>query len=154
MISVESRVEIARPVEAVFAYVSDVTNDRRWQTDLGEVKLEGPLAVGGKRIEIRTFLGRRVENVSEITAFEPNRTIAFRGTSGPVRANMTYDVAPSNGGTTFTLSAEMDARGFFKLADPFLGRALKRSMEASLGNLKDLLETESDQESKAPSPGR
>ncbi len=153
MISVESRVEIARPVEAVFAYVSDVSNDCQWQTDLGEVKLEGPLAIGRKRIEVRTFLGRRVEHVSEITAFEPNRTIAFRGTSGPVRANMTYNLAPSHFGTTFTLSAEMDARGFFRLADPLLGRALKRSMDASLGNLKDLLETESGQESDAPSSG-
>ena len=47
-IRIDHSVEINRPSGEVFAYVSDLNNDPKWQQGLDEAKFtsEGPVAVG------------------------------------------------------------------------------------------------------------
>ena len=55
MPEIRGTVEIGRPVEDVFAYLSDPTNNPKWESSAVEMELttKGPLALGSK--------GRRVE---------------------------------------------------------------------------------------------
>lgn len=55
MSEIRGSVDIRRPVEEVFAYLSEPKNNLQWETGVVEMELttEGPLAVGSK--------GRRVE---------------------------------------------------------------------------------------------
>jgi hypothetical protein len=46
--------------------------------------------------------------------------------------------------TRLTATGELDAHGFFKVAEPVFARVAGRELEASLGNLKDLLEAEKE----------
>ena len=41
------------------------------------------------------------------------------------------------------MRGELDAHGFFKLAEPVFARITRRELEANLGHLKDLLEADS-----------
>jgi len=92
MIRAEQSGIIDRPIEEVFAYVGDQTNTPAWQSGLVEVRrtTEGPIGVGTKHTFVRTFLRRRLEADNEYVAYEPNKLIAFRTTSGPVRLEASY----------------------------------------------------------------
>ena len=92
-------VTIARPVEDVFAYVSDVTHLPEWQ--------ESAVAAGwiepGKRFrERRSFLGRTAELELEVTACEPNRRFDVKSASGPVRFEIRHAFVRSDGSTQVT----------------------------------------------------
>jgi uncharacterized membrane protein len=72
----------------------------------------------------------------EITELTPDRRIAFRTTTGPVRPAGSYELAPSDdGGTrvTFTLSAEVG--GIKKLV---MGSMVQKTMNSEVGALTEL----------------
>jgi uncharacterized protein YndB with AHSA1/START domain len=77
MITVEKSIVIKRPVEDVFAHVSDQTNAPHWQRGLIEVRrtTDGPMGVGTRHTFVRTFMGRRMEGSNEYTRWEPNKLV-------------------------------------------------------------------------------
>ena len=144
MIRVEKSGIIERPIEEVFAYIGDQTNTPQWQAGLVEVRrtTEGPIGVGTKHTFVRTFMRRRMEADNEYIAFEPNRRIAFKTTSGPVRVEASYVFEGVAEGTRVTSTVEMDASGFLSLAEPLIAAGLRREMNAAIPVLKDLLENQ------------
>ena len=42
----ERTIVIDKPVEEVFAFLTDPSNDHKWRTHLKEVSAEGPITVG------------------------------------------------------------------------------------------------------------
>lgn len=142
MIKLSVSTVIDRPIEEVFAYVSDIGHDVEWGSGVVEVRKtsEGPWGLGTRYVYVRHVLGRRIEAPGEITAFEPPHRYAFRAESGPVQASGATDLEPAEGGTRLTFSMEAEPGGLFKLAEPLLGNQLRRQMEFELGTLKALLE--------------
>ena len=139
---IEVSVVINRPIEEVFAYVTNLENDTQWQSSVLESGLvgEGPLGVGTKTREVRKFMGRRLESVAEVTAYEPNAKIAFKSTSGPVQYEASYTFEPVDAGTKVTIVGEADTGGFFKLAEGLVVRQFEKEMQTALAALKDILE--------------
>ena len=148
MIRVEKSGIIERPVKEVFAYIGDQTNAPAWQSGVVEVTrtTEGPIGVGTKHTLVRMFLHRRLEAANEYVDYEPNRRIAFKITSGPMRAEASYVFEAVAEGTMVTSRIEMDASGFMSLAEPLIAAGLKREMKAAFRALKDLLENRSDRD--------
>src|SRR5438094_6864361 len=144
MTKIERSIVIDRPIDEVWAFVHDITKDRLWQTTLVESEqlTDGPMGVGTRVREVRQFLGLKVELAWEVTEFEPKTRSAIKGISGPVPLSGGYRLEPVDAGTRFTVSGELDAHGLFKLAEPVFARITRRELEANLGHLKDLLETE------------
>jgi uncharacterized membrane protein len=142
MTKIERSIVIGRPVDEVWEFVHDIANDRLWQTTLVESEqlTDGPMGVGTRAREVRQFLGVRIELVWEVTEFEPHKTSAIKGVSGPVPLNGRYLFEPVEAGTRFTVSGELDAHGLFKLAEPVFARITSRELGANLGHLEDLLE--------------
>jgi hypothetical protein len=68
---------------------------------------------------------------------------AVRLVEGPVPMSGRYLLEPAGGSTKLTATGELDAHGFFKLAEPVFARMTARELESSLGHLKDLLESDS-----------
>src|SRR6266511_1940230 len=73
-------VTIARPVAAVFAYVTDVRNLPEWQDSAIEAEWIEPQRRFRER---RSFLGRTAETELEVTAFEPERRFDVKAVKGP-----------------------------------------------------------------------
>jgi uncharacterized membrane protein len=142
MTKIERSIVINRPVADVFEFTHDLANNPLWQTTLVEVEplTEGPMRVGARWKDVRKFLGKRIESVLELTGYEPNKSSAVKMVSGPVPFTGTYAFEPADGGTRFTVAGELDAHGFFKLAEPVFARITGRELESNLGHLKDLLE--------------
>jgi uncharacterized protein YndB with AHSA1/START domain len=142
MIRVEKSGVIERPVEEVFAYIADQTNAPAWQSGLVEVRrtTEGPIGVGTKHTLVRMFMGRRLEADNEYVVYEPNRRIAFKVTSGPMRAEASYFLEAVAEGTRVTSTIEMDMSGILSIAEPLIAASLRREVKAAIPVLKDLLE--------------
>ena len=142
MIKVEKSGIINRPIEEVFAYVGDQTNASQWQSGVVEVRrtTEGPVRVGTKHTFVRNFMGRKVEASNEYVAYEPNKRIAFKSTSGPVPFEASYLFESMAAGTKLTSKIEMEAAGFLGLIEPLIAAGLRREMKAAFGVLTDLLE--------------
>lgn len=142
MVKIQSSVVINRPVEEVFEFSNDPSNDTQWQTGVleSEITSEGELGVGTTARSVIQFLGKRIESTSEITEFEPNKKVSFKTTSGPIPFEGTTMYEPVEGGTKLSSDFEVEFGGVFKLAEPIVERSAERQFEGSFANLKDILE--------------
>ena len=131
---------IARPREAVFAFLADGENDRRWRDgviDIRRTSGSGRGAVYEQRV--KGPFGRRIAADFEIIGFEPDRRIDFRTLAGPVRPRGTYELEPTDGGTRVTFTLRADLHGAKKLMAPMIARTM-RSEVAQLESLRETLE--------------
>lgn len=143
MIQIEKSIVINRPVEEVFAYVSDLTHSAEWQSGLVEIRkvTEGILGVGTRYTFVRLFLGRKMEANNEIVEFTPNAKIAFRTISGPIPLDASYSFERNSSDTKLTSKIDMHPGNFISLAEPLISASLSRDVEAGLVYLKGLLES-------------
>jgi len=142
MIREEGSVIILRPIDEVFAYVTELTHSPEWQAGLHEVRklTEGPLGVGTRYAFVRRFMGRKMEAANEFVAYEPNRRVQFRVASGPMPGQGTYLFEATPDGTKVTSRVELEPGGLSRLAAPLIAASLRREIAAGLLVLKDLLE--------------
>ena len=97
MAPIASSIEIARPPEEVFAYITDPSRLAEWQQSLVGARPEGggPLAAGSKVATTRR-VGRGERTMTmEVTSMSPPRSWALRGIDGPVRPIVNGAIEPS-----------------------------------------------------------
>jgi uncharacterized protein YndB with AHSA1/START domain len=156
MIHAEDRVTISRPVDEVFHYVADTTNDPAWHTDLLKVERtsDGPIGVETTfRAEIRPFMGNR-KGTLEVASYEPTREVQLTGAMGPMKPTITYRFASgTGGGTTVTRSVELQPPGLVRLMQPLIGGMFRKRNAQFLANLKRVLEAEETSEVGAGNAG-
>ena len=138
---VEASITINRPIEQVFAYVSDFSKATEWQTGIVEARVtSGAPGVGMKYVWVQQMVGQKMDSSGEITAWNPPHRYEWKATNGPF---------PVSGGTTFqaegnatvvTQYADAEPGGFFKLAEGLLVKQIEGQFAQSLQNLKALLE--------------
>jgi uncharacterized membrane protein len=143
MEKIEQSIVISRPIEEVFAFVSDYRNDPRWRTGIVEFSQtpEGPTAAGTRLREVLRLAGLRLETASEVIEYEPNRKCTIKSTSGPIPLRNWRLVEPAPGGTRFTYAIVGESSGFYKLAEPVLVAIFRRQLRAELARLKRILES-------------
>ncbi len=144
MVRFEQSVVINRPVERVFAFVSDLENDPPWS---GAAEMHraspGPLGIGTTFRQRDSFLGRRLDLILEVVGYEPNRKITLKTTSGILSFAGTRLVEPADDGATrVTFAGSGHADGVWKLAELLLAAAGGRRLRIQLGRLKQVLEAQ------------
>ena len=134
--------EIARERPAVAGFVMDPANDTRWIKALDSVRTLGDGPVGpGIRVErIASFLGRRIEYVNEIVELVPGERLVMRSVKAPFPMEVRYELDEAGDGTRMRIRATGDASGFYRVAGPLLGAAVRRGIERDLDELKKVLE--------------
>src|SRR3954463_10822392 len=91
---------IARPPDAVFAYLANAENDRAWRPGVLEIEHVSGEGVGTRyRQVVGGPGGRRIAADIEITDYEPARRLGFRTVAGPVRPTGLYELEAADGGT-------------------------------------------------------
>jgi len=137
-------VVIARPVAEVWRFMEDLRNYPRWQSGLVAMQQisDGAMGVGSRIGVVHQLLGRRLDLILEVTAFDPGRAFAARVASGPVRFRGTWRYEPVDGGSGTRISGviEGETGGFFRIAEPLVARAARRHIDADCGTLKELIE--------------
>lgn len=143
MISVKKSDYIASPMEDVFHMVSNVETYRDWQDDVeyAERLTEGELQVGAQSRVVRRALGREMDSIFELTAYEPPGYLRVKSVSGPVTLDVSWTLASEDGGTHATITIDGELSGFFKLGEGMIARQLGQSLDDQFAKLKSLLET-------------
>lgn len=130
---------IGRPVDTVFAYVSDVSNDVHWRTGITESGLRSgePLGPGV------TGYSRAGEAEAEwrVTSYNVGESISWDLISGPYRGSGGYRLEPVDSGTRFTLVADIEPSGFYRLLGPLFGWIGRRQNQADVEKLREILES-------------
>ena len=144
MITIETSIEIRRPVEVVFAFVSDLRNSPQWQGGIQEVRVtpDGPPIVGTQVRQLVSFLGVKQETTSQITALAPNRSLTLKGSSGPASLEGTLQFEATGEGTRLSAIIQVEPGGLFKVAAPVFASQFKKQQEADFQRLKALLEVQ------------
>ena len=134
---------IDRPIDEVFAYAGDPSNDPQWSAAFVEARIssDGPLAKGATLTEQMRFLGKRFDVECEITEYEPGQRVAFNMAAGANTGFHVRTFESVDGSTQVTLLTEGDASGLFKIAEPVLNKVGTRQMTADLHALKAIIES-------------
>ena len=142
MAKAEVSTTINRPVEDVFAVVSDPESSPKWSAGSLEATKtsQGPIGVGTTARSVSKLLGRRIESEMEMIEFEANRRFTTRSTSGPFPIQATVTFEGINGSTRVNATIEAEPGAFFKVAEPLIVSIAKRQFQSDFDNLKDLME--------------
>ncbi len=140
MIEHTATVHLNRPVEQVFAFVSDTHNLHTWQSNLIESQQlsAGPIQAGTRIREVRR-LGRRPSQIeAEMTVFEVNKRFATQTVTKP-SVMVSYEFEAEDGGTRLTYTFTMLTHGMMWLLQPLIAGAIKRQTRSDFQRLKHVL---------------
>jgi len=141
----EYTIEIDRPADDVFGFVTDPSRFPQWQKDVVRVAVPHPGTPGlGERFATsRRIAGAERSMTQEVTEFAPEaRRWAVRGVDGPIRPHATVTVEPLDGGTRCRVlfALDFEAHGVGVPLAPVVRRQAEKSGPVSYTNLKNLLE--------------
>ena len=133
---------IKRPVEDVFAVLSDFSNGSKWASGAVEPAKRtsaGPIGVGTTWHGVGKVIGRQFDTDITCTEFEANRKVTIKFTKPfPTTSIVTFESVA--GGTRVSQTVESEPGGFFKLAEPLVVTMAKRQFQGDLDNLRDLMD--------------
>ncbi len=137
---VEHSVIINRPIEEVFAFVTNLNNETRWQPEIKSVTLEGPLQAGSTFREVRTSFGLTFDWHFLITEFFPPNRIRIDTINGATRYRGSRLFEAVDGGTRVTEVGELVMPRYLRAFDPLFSWLSKRPLRIAYGRLKALIE--------------
>jgi carbon monoxide dehydrogenase subunit G len=142
MFQVQVSIVINRPLEEVFAFLSDLENNLKWRSGMIEAKKTsaGPIGVGTTYRMSNNFFGRMVEGEAVVTEYELNRKYATMNKSGlPIKTQRIFE--PVEAGTRVTFSVDTELGGFFKIVELLMARIGKRRLKADAARVKNIIES-------------
>lgn len=131
----ERTVTVQKPVDEVFAYLSDFTTTTEWDPGtVSTVRTSGNGAVGTEYHNTSTFAGRQTELTYVVVDLVPNERISLRGENKTVIADDTMTFREANGATEVTYTANFSFKGITRFMAPLLKPAFtKLGNEAETG---------------------
>ncbi len=136
-------VDVDRPANEVFAFVSEFENNPRWQRGMRSCRWTSPAprGVGSTYDQVARFLGKEIVSSFRVLEHDPGRRVKITSTSGPFPITETRTVQPLGDGRAHVSAiVEGDAGGFFRIAGPVLRAMVARSVRGDYARLKRLLE--------------
>jgi len=143
MPEIRGAVDILRPVEDVFAFLSEPENNLQWETGLVEMKktTEGPLAVGSKGRRVEKLFGTD-EGTWEITEHVPNESLGMTFESQRIVGTAGYKLESTDGGTRLNYWFTGNFKKIlFKLLMPLMMPMFRRQVRKDYAKLKGILES-------------
>jgi uncharacterized protein YndB with AHSA1/START domain len=142
MITFKTTVGIERPIEEVFAYVSDPANFPSWNSAVRDVRATstGANGTGSTYAMKRQLPTGPATNQLEIVAHEQPREFAIRTTAGPTPFLYRYGFGVENGKTILQLDLQVELDGVAALMPQLARLGIKRGVDDNLAKLKLLLE--------------
>lgn len=130
MPSARHSVSIDRPVDEVFAFFTDPSNEFQWRSQVKDITTDGPAAVG-RRVHqvVKGPGGLSIPADIEVTGYEPTTRYAFRGIAGPVRPVGEFLFSADGERTTVSFSLSVELTGIKRL---LMSRAVQRAMDGEV----------------------
>ena len=143
MARIDGEIVIERPVEVVFDYVADQSNEPRYNPQMVRAEKITPGPVG-KRTRFRSAVasrGHATEMLIECTSYE--RPALFATTTTMTQADISYTLRfePTPAGTQMRWLGQMQPKGAFRLLGPVITWLGRRQEQRIWAALKQHLET-------------
>jgi uncharacterized protein YndB with AHSA1/START domain len=137
VIAFETDVRIERPIDEVFAFVSDPLEFPRWNSAVHAVRKSPTGSTYVMERELPT--GHAVNELEIVSRVRP-RESAVRTISGPTPFEYRYLFSTENGGTVVRLQATVELHGPAAFVPQLAKRAVRRGVDENLASLKAILE--------------
>ncbi len=121
MARVEGEITIWRPVEVVFDYVADQTNEPQYNPNMlrAEKVTDGPIGVGTRFRSTVRSAGRAAEMLNENTSYDRPRLLSSATTMKQMDIEYTLKFEPVANGTRMRWSGEVRPKGGLRLLGPW-----------------------------------
>ena len=149
MARIDGEIVIDRPVDVVFDYVADQSNEPQYNPQMvrAEKITAGPVGAGTRFRSAVASRGRTVEMLIEITGYDRPHRLASATTMQQADISYTLTFEPAGSGTRMRWSGQVRPKGAFKLLGPliaWMGRhqeqriwtSLKQHLEAGLAAMR------------------
>jgi uncharacterized membrane protein len=140
---IKASIIIDKPVDEVFAYITNVKTWPLWESGLLEAEQtsDGPLNVGTTFRGVNQAFGQRMEWTSEVINYVPSKSWGQKIVSNGWSTKESLTFEPFQGKTTkFSLVSELEMGGLLKLFAPFVAHKMQKQIGKNLVRLKDILE--------------
>jgi hypothetical protein len=137
MARIEGEITIGRPVDVVFDYVADQTNEPHYNPAMvrAEKETTGPIGTGTRFRSAVRSAGRTAEMLIETTAYDRPRRLSSTTTMEQMDIDYTLAFEPVAEGTRMRWSGEAQPKGGLRLLGPlvtWIGRRQERRIWSSL----------------------
>jgi uncharacterized membrane protein len=122
---------VSRPIDEVFAFLADGTNNPQWRPEVTSIRLLSGSGVGAEYEQTMTGPGGRpIRGVYRVTRSDVPNCLDFEVTAGPARPVGTFqlrDLTPDSTEVTFAL--ELKPRGVMVLMTPMINKQVRREVD-------------------------
>jgi uncharacterized protein YndB with AHSA1/START domain len=142
MPTAEHTVTIDAPIDQVFAYLADGTNNPHWRPGVQLIERTSP--ADGPSATYRQVLsgpaGRKIDGDYQITTYDHPHLLEFAVTAGPLRPTGRFELSqPDNARTTVRFSLSATPTGLMRMMGSMIGKQMRTEV-AALDRLKTVLE--------------
>jgi uncharacterized protein YndB with AHSA1/START domain len=136
MVHAQRTVVVGRPIESVFAFLADGSNNPKWRPDVIEIRLASGLGLGAEYHQtMKGPGGRRIRGDYRITRFDHPTRLDFVVTAGPARPTGSFELRTLGASSTeVTFTLDLKARGLMVL----MARMIDRQVATEVGNIATL----------------
>jgi carbon monoxide dehydrogenase subunit G len=140
---IEASVNVSKPVEKVFEFITNFDNQKKLNNMLTDIIVSGPVAVGTKVKYKGTVMGRAFETENEIVTLEPNQKLGIKTKAAPPASDVTntYLLEDTGGGTKLTAQMDTVITGGFPGVEEMVKNQLISTLNQTLAAMKQAIES-------------
>ena len=109
MAVVETSIKINKPVEQVFAFITDLENQKKLSTYITGIEVSEAVQLGTKYKIETTSMGFKNMTTNEVVSFAPNRKFGVKTFAAPPASDVTNTYLLEEDGDGTKLTLQMDA---------------------------------------------
>lgn len=141
MTIVETSITINKPVDKVYAFLTDLENQKKLSEYVTGIEVAGPLKVGTRYKVQTTSYGRTIETTNEVVALEPNKKFGVKTLAAPPASDVTSTYLLEKDGSGTKLTIQMDAVIMAPGMEDMVKNQLKTGLDSTLAATKKAIES-------------
>lgn len=138
--SFQASIEIARPPEDVWRFLSDVSNDTRWRTGVTSARMisDPPYGAGSTGLHVVRGIG---DWPWTITEWDEPRIMAWDVTGSMFRvSHASYGINAEGAGSRVTVETRLKPSVLMRVLMLIMKRTMRRQTASDLEKLKEILD--------------
>jgi uncharacterized protein YndB with AHSA1/START domain len=136
---ITTTIEIRRPQQETFAYLTDPRNALEWSTELVDVTYNGDLTEGTTGSDTRKMGGKTIVMPWTVSSYQrPDRIVFEYGRPFPATAEFSF--RPTDDGTMVTCDTDLRPRGWWRLLAPLMVKEARKADQVQFPKVKEILE--------------
>jgi hypothetical protein len=142
MAKIDGEIVISRPIDAVFDYVADQSNEPQYNPRMvrAEKITPGPVGEGTRFRSAVASMGHTAEMLVEFTGYDRPTRLASATTMRQADISYTLTFEPVTSGTRMRWSGQVRPKGAYKLLSPLIARMGRHQEQRIWASLKRHLE--------------